>query len=151
MRKRPSARLLVLDPEGRVLLFNFDHRNGPLAGTSLWATPGGALESGENYAEAAKRELMEETGLDCDVGPEVARRRVSFLTPQGETVDADERYFLVRCDGTIDHHANPDLLEREFVRQARFWSLDEIAASSETIFPENIAEMIAAAPDPQGS
>ncbi len=41
MRKRPSARLLVLDPQERVLLFRFRFDTGPLAGTAYWATPGG--------------------------------------------------------------------------------------------------------------
>ena len=41
MRTRPSSRLLVLDPQNRLLLFKFEHRKGPLAGQSFWATPGG--------------------------------------------------------------------------------------------------------------
>lgn len=49
MRKRPSARLLVLDPEHRVLLFRFVFEEGSLAGQDFWATPGGALEPGEDF------------------------------------------------------------------------------------------------------
>lgn len=30
-----------------------------------WADPGGKREAGETYAEAAKREVREETGVDC--------------------------------------------------------------------------------------
>ena len=78
MRNRPSARLLVLDQEGRVLLFQFVFDDGPLAGTRYWATPGGALEPGEGYPEAARRELLEETGIAADVGDEVAQRDVVF-------------------------------------------------------------------------
>jgi len=32
-----------------------------------WSIPGGAQETGETYAEAAKRELLEETGLTAEV------------------------------------------------------------------------------------
>ena len=31
----------------------------------LWSLPGGKIEKGEQIAEAAKREVMEETGIDC--------------------------------------------------------------------------------------
>ncbi|CAH1674799.1 hypothetical protein CHELA41_24016 [Hyphomicrobiales bacterium] len=41
MRERPSARVLLLDQSGCVLLFKFVHRSGPLAGRIYWATPGG--------------------------------------------------------------------------------------------------------------
>src|SRR5690348_760268 len=55
MRERPSARLLVLDPLDRVLLFKFEHKKGALAGQSFWATPGGGLDPGESYSQAARR------------------------------------------------------------------------------------------------
>ena len=81
----------------RILLFRFEHRQGPLAGQQFWATPGGALDPGESYAQAACRELLEETGLMVDdPGPQVGQRIASFQMPDGEMVRADERFFLVR-------------------------------------------------------
>src|SRR5688572_18336990 len=88
-RDRPTARVLLLDSAGRLLLFRFEPGNQP----PLWATPGGGLEPGEDFPEGARRELREETGLDLDCGTEVACRIVEFVTPDGETVVADERYF----------------------------------------------------------
>ena len=67
MRARPSARLILLDPQDRVLLFLFHHREGPLAGSRFWATPGGSLEPSETYAQAAHRELFEETGIEAEM------------------------------------------------------------------------------------
>jgi ADP-ribose pyrophosphatase YjhB (NUDIX family) len=52
---------------GRVLLIK--RRFEPLAGR--WSLPGGALEVGETLAEGLAREMVEETGLDVDVGPVV--------------------------------------------------------------------------------
>jgi 8-oxo-dGTP pyrophosphatase MutT (NUDIX family) len=77
MRSRPSARLLVVNPSGQVLLFRFVHKNGPLAGQDYWATPGGGVEDEETFEQAAIRELEEETGIRVkDIGREVGRREV---------------------------------------------------------------------------
>jgi len=146
MRKRPSARLLVVDSKDRVLLFRFRFDSGPLAGTAYWATPGGGLDAGETYAEAARRELMEETGIDAEVGEAVAVRQTSFMLSTGEMVSAEEHYFLVRADSAIDISGNPDPVERAFIAEAKWWTAEDIALSGETIFPENIAEMVSAAP-----
>lgn len=147
MRLRPAARLLILDPRDRLLLFLFDHRNGPLAGTAFWSTPGGGLDADESYADAARRELFEETGIEADVGEAVAVRHVEFMMPHGEMVKAVEHYFLVRHAGAIDLDANPDPVERDIVAEARWWKLQEIRAATVTIYPENIIEMVEAAMD----
>src|SRR3954469_11583996 len=102
MRKRPSSRLLILDPQGRVLLFRFVHKNGPLAGQDFWATPGGGLEPGEGFEAAAIRELREETGIEiADPGAQVARREFVLQLPDGEYVEADERYFVVKTNDPV--------------------------------------------------
>ena len=61
--ERPTARWLILDPQGRVLLFRFVFAEGPLSGTVFWATPGGGCEPGESFEDAARREAVEEAGL----------------------------------------------------------------------------------------
>jgi 8-oxo-dGTP diphosphatase len=40
-----------------------------------WSLPKGKLDRGETYLRAAVREVREETGLTCEVGPELARSR----------------------------------------------------------------------------
>jgi 8-oxo-dGTP pyrophosphatase MutT (NUDIX family) len=41
--QRSSARLLILDPDGRLLLFRYEDAREP----PFWATPGGQLLPGE--------------------------------------------------------------------------------------------------------
>jgi 8-oxo-dGTP diphosphatase len=55
---------IVLDETGRLLLV---HRGRP-PGEGLWSLPGGRVERGETDAEALRRELREETGLDVTPG-----------------------------------------------------------------------------------
>ena len=137
---RPAARILLLGPAGRVLLFRFVADDRP----AFWATPGGAVDPGESYAEAARRELIEETGFELDCGSEVARRLVEFVTLEGVSVAADERYFLVRAETAEIDTARHTELERRVMQQWRWFSLDELAGWPETIFPEDLADMIEA-------
>lgn len=142
MRIRPSARLLVLDPLNRVLLFHFLFEEGPLAGKQYWATPGGALEGGESYRDAARRELYEETGIDSDVGEEVARRDVVFEMPSGDRVRADERYFLVRVSDNRVDKSGQGAAEAQYMRAHRWWSLEELRETSEVVFPEKLTSLL---------
>ncbi len=72
---RPTARLVVLDTDGRVLLFKIedptvtDPRDplGAAQPRTFWVTPGGGVEAGESLADALHRELAEEVGIDDEL------------------------------------------------------------------------------------
>jgi 8-oxo-dGTP pyrophosphatase MutT (NUDIX family) len=137
-RERPAARLLILDRENRILLFRFT----PPGSAAFWATPGGAVDPGESYAQAGAREMFEETGIVADIGPEVAQRRVEFVTLEGEPVTADERYFFIRVDECAISSAGHTALEQRVMTAHRWWNLRDLPASSEIIFPEDLADLV---------
>jgi 8-oxo-dGTP pyrophosphatase MutT (NUDIX family) len=143
MRKRSAARWLLVDGEGRVLLFRFTYAKGSLAGRAWWATPGGGVEAGETLEQCAVRELREETGLEVnDPGPVVWRRSFEMDMHDGERVFAEEAYFRLDIAGANLSRVGWTELEREVMSRHRWWSQAELAATEETIFPENLIALL---------
>jgi ADP-ribose pyrophosphatase YjhB (NUDIX family) len=143
MRTRPSARWLIVNPKSEVLLFRFEHRQGALAGVSFWATPGGEVENGETFDEAARRELLEETGIRApEALVEAGRRVTTMVMPDGETVWAEERYFIANVSSHAISDAKWSEDERDVIAKWQWWSAADLAMTSETVYPENIAEML---------
>ena len=136
---RPTARVILIDASERILLMQHRGEDVPF----LWATPGGGLEPDETPEQAAMRELREEVGLSVSaIGPCVWLR--THLWPwQGDVYDVRERYYVCRIDSyEVGNHVNEDEREREWVSGHRWWSLEEIAASSETFVPSALAELL---------
>jgi 8-oxo-dGTP diphosphatase len=144
--ERPSSRLLILDQHKRLLLFKFAHRSGPLAGQTFWAAPGGGLDPGESYEAAACREILEETGLRIDdPGPQIAQRSAVFRVPDGQTVSADERFFLIRVgELKISTQLWSDL-ERATMADHRWWSRADLASANEPVYPDNLIAILTGA------
>jgi 8-oxo-dGTP diphosphatase len=145
MRRRPSSRLLVLDRYDRVLLFRFVFTRGPLAGQDYWATPGGAVEPGETFVQAAQRELFEETGFVMDIAAApVADKEFILQLTHGERVIAEERYFLVRAtDPVTMSREHWTVGEREVMVDHRWWSVSDLTATDQVVYPEDLAETLA--------
>ncbi|MDU8928498.1 NUDIX domain-containing protein [Alisedimentitalea sp. MJ-SS2] len=72
-----GAGMLAHDEQGRVLMHLRDDLPG-VAAPGLWSCFGGEVEPGETLEQAAKREFLEETGVD--VSGDVIRPLCRFAT-----------------------------------------------------------------------
>jgi len=142
MRERPTARVLLLDPESRILLMRGRLPSAP-DGPSYWFTIGGGMEPGETATEAAAREVMEETGLtDFTLGPEVWYSEAVLHGEGGEPLFFQEHFFVAYTEGGPLSRAGWQDLEHRLVDELRWWSLDELRLTDAQVFPEGLAELL---------
>jgi 8-oxo-dGTP pyrophosphatase MutT (NUDIX family) len=133
--QRDAARVLLLDPQDRVLLVA--HR--PSARQRVWTAPGGGLRPGEDHLAAARRELREEIGIDAQVGPWIWTRHEVF--PYVDVwLEQDERWYLARTDA-VDPSTAP--LDDPGLAAARWWTVAELRDTQEELAPAELASHLA--------
>lgn len=139
LQDRPSARVLVLDPDGRTLLMEYRR---PRGGT-LWTLPGGGLEAGETHEQAARRELFEETGRRVDALGLWIWKREHVWEWEDKHYRSIERMYLLRTEHFEVDLSNAQEFELRWLLGWRWWSRDEIAAASGELFvPRRLAELL---------
>ena len=140
LRLRLAGRVIVLDPQDRVLLFRYD--DGPPNGRH-WSTPGGGLDEGEDFRAGARRELAEETGwTDVPLGPEV-HERMLVMAYDDEIVRQHERFFLARVEVAGRELGEVAAMHvSDGIAASRWWTLAELDATDEDVWPPGFADLI---------
>ena len=102
------------------------------------------LEPGEGFADAARRELFEETGILREaVSQQVEEREFALQLHVGEYVIAEERFFLVRVTAPSLSRDHRTPIEKEVMTDHRWWSVEDMNSTSETVFPETLVDILA--------
>ncbi len=140
-RARRAARLIVTDVENRVLLFQIARHDG----SRFWATPGGGLEEGETFEEAARRESIEELDHEItELGPPLWRgsARFTFATLGDSPILQEEVFFRVEVESWQPSARVASFHEEEGILEGRFFSLAELEAREAEVFPEGLVEKL---------
>lgn len=141
---RPTARILLADGDGRVLLFSAQEPGG----ARWWFTPGGGVHRGETLEAAAVRELKEETGYACteaELGPVVATAAGLWRSAEeGKLFLGAHSLFFLRAPHPELNTDGQEDLERSVITGHRWWTAAELRTATERVWPAapDLAELL---------
>ncbi|MGB3808560.1 MAG: NUDIX domain-containing protein [Parvibaculum sp.] len=145
MQTRKTARVLLFDKQGRLLLMqmhdpNVAATNGEVARDAYWVTIGGEIDEGEDIHAAALREIAEETGhMNVRLGPAVWYGE-HVLNVHGQPRLFQETFVVAFTDEDGLSNASWTDEERLVIKGMKWWDVDELYACRDTFFPTSLKE-----------
>lgn len=138
---RDSVRIILLNDNNELLLMCIDDPKTRSIGREykgyFWTLLGGGIEENEKVEEAAIRELFEETRLnkkDFELGPIVWFGELDLIL-YGKSAHIREKYIVARTKKKTVSSTNLTPDESKVVKNLKWFSLDQIINSKETIYP----------------
>jgi len=130
MKKIASAGVgIMLLKDGKVLLGkrNDDPKKADslLHGESTWTCPGGKLDFGERIVDAAKKELLEETGIKAN--------DLKLISVTNEIVH--DAHFVTIGFLCKDFESEPKIMEPEEITEWKWFSLNKLP---ENMYPPSL-------------
>ena len=135
---RYAVRVLLVDREQRLLLFGYTADDGE----RFWCPAGGGIDLGESPEDAARREVLEETGWSrpLDLTEVWHRRHVAVFL--GQLVDHRERWFLAKVSVFSVDTVGFTELERRTISTWRWWPVAELHHATERLVPADLASRV---------
>ena len=141
--QRRAARGVLLDPRGSVLLL---HGRDPalIDGPTWWFTPGGGIHRGEDPVAALCRECWEELGfVPAQFAGPIAWRTDEFAF-DGRWLMQESSFYWAAVPRFEAAPQQLTALERRFILGSRWWSMEDLRTTDETIYPTDLAALISA-------
>jgi len=125
-QKRPRlGSAVIVVHEGKVLL----GKRNKINANNKWVLPGGGIDWGENSEEAAKREALEETGLEVEIEKLVC---IKEIIATHANYHAIVFFYLVKPKNQ-EIKVNDDLSEAKFFTIEEIKALDCVASVEEVL------------------